>query len=67
MAFSKSPCLINPFNVLSIYISQSMNEWDLSAFPFIDLKYICSRLFLMNRLSMVSEKLWFVCSSSVSV
>ena len=30
-------------------------------------KYICLRSFLLNQLSMVSEKLWFGCSSSVSV
>ena len=36
-----------------LYISQSMNEWDLSAFQSIDLNL---RLFLLNRLAMVSEK-----------
>ena len=52
----------------SLYIKLSEYEWmGFITFSVYWSKYICLCLFLLNQLSMVSEKLWFGCSSSVSV
>ena len=52
----------------SLYIKLSEYEWmGFITFSVYWSKYICLCLFLLYQLSMVSDKLWFSCSSSVSV